>query len=174
MPCSRAVPSCASQSLLWRCQRALVPRVRSSIPKPVRIVVGYAPGGATDITARLLAHRLSDRLKQEFVIENRPGAATNVATEFVARSERDGHTLPMATAANAINATLYGERPPFNFVTDFAPVAGVARMQNVLEVHPSVPARSLPEFIAYAKANPGRLAMGSAGSAVPAMSQASC
>src|SRR5215208_7968076 len=117
--------------------------------RPVRLIVGYAPGGATDITARLIAQRLSERMGQQFIVDNRPGATTNLATEQVVRAPPDGHTLLMATAANAINATLF-QKLNFDFVNDMAPVAGVIRMQNVLEVHPTVPASTVPELIAYA------------------------
>jgi tripartite-type tricarboxylate transporter receptor subunit TctC len=134
--------------------------------RPVRLIVGYAPGGATDITARLIAQRLSERLGQQFIVENRPGATTNIATEQVVRAAADGHTLLMATAANAINATFY-DKLSFDFVRDMTPVAGVIRMQNVLEVHPDVPARTVAELIAYAKANPDRLIVGSAGNGSP-------
>ena len=132
----------------------------------MRLIVGYAPGGTTDITARLIGQWLSDRLGKQFIIENRPGAATNIATESVIRSAPDGYTLLVATAANAINPSLY-DNHSFDFVRDMAPVAGIIRMQNVLEVHPSVPVRTIPELIAYAKANPGKLTMGSAGKGSP-------
>jgi tripartite-type tricarboxylate transporter receptor subunit TctC len=132
----------------------------------VRLVVGYAAGGATDITARLIAQSLSDRLGQQFIVENRPGAASNLATEQVIRAAPDGHTLLVASAANAINATLY-DKLNFDFVADMTPVAGLARMQNVLVVHPSVPARTVAELIAHAKANPERLIAGSPGIGSP-------
>jgi tripartite-type tricarboxylate transporter receptor subunit TctC len=141
-------------------------RAQSYPARPVRLVVGYAAGGATDITARLIAIRLSERLGQQFIVENRPGATTNIATEQVVRAPADGYTLLMSTAANAINATFF-EKLNFDFVRDTAPVAGVIRMQNVLEVHPDVPARTVAGLIAYAKANPDRLIAGSAGSGSP-------
>jgi tripartite-type tricarboxylate transporter receptor subunit TctC len=141
-------------------------RAQSYPARPVRLVVGYAAGGATDITARLIAIRLSERLGQQFIVENRPGATTNIATEQVVRAPADGYTLLMSTAANAINATFF-EKLNFDFVRDTAPVAGVIRMQNVLEVHPDVPARTVAGLIAYAKANPNRLIAGSAGSGSP-------
>jgi tripartite-type tricarboxylate transporter receptor subunit TctC len=141
-------------------------RAQAFPSRPVRLVVGYAAGGATDITARLIAARLSERLGQQFIVENRPGATTNIATEQVVRAPADGHTLLMSTAANAINATFF-EKLNFDFVRDTAPVAGVIRMQNVLEVHPGVPARTVAELIAYAKANPDRLIAGSAGNGSP-------
>jgi len=126
-------------------------------------VVGFTPGGAVDIIARLIGQALSERLGRPFVIENRPGAATNLATESVVRASADGYTLLMANTAAAINATLY-DKLSFNFIRDIAPVAGVMRGGYVVEVHPSFPAKTLPEFIAYAKANPATINMGSAGS----------
>jgi tripartite-type tricarboxylate transporter receptor subunit TctC len=135
--------------------------------RPVRIIVGYAPAGATDILARLIGQWLSERLGQQFVIENRPGAANNIATEGVAHSPADGYTLMLVNPANAINATLY-DRLNFNFLRDIVPVAGLIRVPNVMEVNPSVPAKTVPEFIAYAKANPGKVnfASGGAGTSV--------
>ena len=130
--------------------------------KPVRWIVGYAPAGATDILARLIGQRLSERLGQQFVIENRPGAASNLATEAVINAPPDGHTLLLVNPANAINATLY-DRLNFNFLRDITPVAGFIRVPNVMEVNPGVPARTVPEFIAYAKANPGKVNMASGG-----------
>jgi tripartite-type tricarboxylate transporter receptor subunit TctC len=130
--------------------------------RPVRIIVGLAAGSSLDILARLMAQWLSQRLGQPFVIENRPGAGTNVATEAVVRSAPDGYTLLAVSPANAINATLY-EKLNFNFIRDVAPVAGIVREPNVMVVNPSVPAKSVPEFIAYAGTNPGRLSMASAG-----------
>jgi tripartite-type tricarboxylate transporter receptor subunit TctC len=131
--------------------------------RPVRLVVGFTPGGAVDIIARLIGQALSERLGKPFVIENRPGAATNLATESVVRAAADGYTLLMANTAAAINATLY-DKLNFNFIRDIAAVAGVMRGGYVVEVHPSFPAKTLAEFIAYAKANPGTINMGSAGS----------
>ena len=130
--------------------------------RPVRIIVGIPAGSATDIAARLMGQRLSERLGQPFVIENRPGAGGNVGTEVVVRSAPDGYTLLMVNGANAISATLY-EKLNFNFIRDIAPVASVMRTAVVMEVHPSVPANTVPEFIAYAQANPGKIAMASAG-----------
>jgi len=141
-------------------------QARSYPVRSVRVIVGYAAGGATDITARVIAERLSERLGQQFIVENRPGAATNIATEQVVRAAPDGYTLLMASAANAINATLY-DNLNFDFVRDMAAVAGVIRMQNVLEVHPAVPAQTVPELVAYAKANPETLIAGSAGNGSP-------
>jgi tripartite-type tricarboxylate transporter receptor subunit TctC len=125
--------------------------------RPVRIIVGYAPAGAGDISMRLMGQWLSERLAQQFIIENRPGAGTNIATEAVARAAQDGYTLLMSSAANAINATLY-DRLNFNFIRNLTPIAGIMRVPHVIVVHPSFPAKTLPEFIAYAKANPGKLA----------------
>ena len=130
--------------------------------RPVRLIVGLAAGSSLDILARLMGHWLSERLSQPFVIENRPGAGTNVATEAVVRSAPDGYTLLAVSPANAINATLY-EKLNFNFIGDIAPVASIVREPNVMVVNPSVPATSVPEFISYAKTNPGKLSMASAG-----------
>jgi tripartite-type tricarboxylate transporter receptor subunit TctC len=130
--------------------------------RPVRLIIGYPPGGAADITARLMGQWLSERLGQPFIIESRPGGATNIATEAVVHSPPDGYTLLLVPAADAINATLY-EKLNFNFIHDIAPVAGLIRFPNVMQVNPSVPAKTVPEFIAYAKANPGKINMASAG-----------
>jgi tripartite-type tricarboxylate transporter receptor subunit TctC len=130
--------------------------------RPVRVIVPFAPGGTTDIVARLLGQWLSDRLGQPFVIENRPGAASNVGTEAVVNAFPDGYTLLLVSAAGAINVTLY-EKLNFNLVRDIAPVVGIIRVPNVMEVNPSVPVKTVPEFIAYARANPGRLNMASGG-----------
>src|SRR5215475_6541163 len=123
--------------------------------RPVRIIVPFAPAGTTDILARLIGQWLSERLGQQFVIENRPGASTIIATEAVVRAPADGYTLLLATPSSAINATLF-EKLSYNFLRDIAPVAGIMRVPNVMVVHPSVPAKSVPELIAYAKANPGK------------------
>ena len=130
--------------------------------RPVRWVVGYPPGGATDIMARLIGHRLSEKLGQQFVIENKPGAGNNIGTEAVINSPPDGYTVLLVNPANAINASLYAKLN-FNFIRDIAPVAGIARVPNVMTVHPSVPAKNVAEFIAYAKANPGKINMASSG-----------
>jgi tripartite-type tricarboxylate transporter receptor subunit TctC len=130
--------------------------------RPVRIVLGLAPGGSVDIVTRLIGQWLSERLGHPFVIENRMGAAGNIATEAVVRAPPDGHTLLVVLAANAINATLY-QKLNFNFIRDIALVAGMVRVANVMEVNPAVPAKTVPEFIAYAKANPGKLSFGSGG-----------
>jgi tripartite-type tricarboxylate transporter receptor subunit TctC len=130
--------------------------------RPVRIIVGFAASGGNDILARLMGQWLSERLGQQFVIENRPGAAANIATEAVVRAASDGYTLLLVGPPNAINATLY-DKLSFNFLRDIAPVAGISREANIVEVHPSVPAKTIPEFIAHAKANPGKINMASAG-----------
>jgi tripartite-type tricarboxylate transporter receptor subunit TctC len=130
--------------------------------RPVRIIVGFAAATGADIIARLMGQWLSERLGQQFVTENHPGAGTNIATEAVVRSQPDGYTLLAVSPANAINATLY-EKLNFDFIRDIAPVASVMRTPNVMLVNPAVPARSVSEFIAYAKANPGRVSFASAG-----------
>jgi tripartite-type tricarboxylate transporter receptor subunit TctC len=134
--------------------------------RPVRLIVPLAPGGATDIVARLMAQWLSERLGQPFVIENRPGAGGNVGTEAVVRASPDGYTLLMASSANTINATLY-DKLNFNFIRDIAPVAAISRNTLVMVVHPSIPAKTIPEFIAYANANPRKLNMASPGNGSP-------
>jgi tripartite-type tricarboxylate transporter receptor subunit TctC len=131
--------------------------------RPVRIVVGYPPGGPTDIVARIIGPWLSERLGQSVIVENRPGATGNIGTETVARAAPDGTTLLLATVADTINATLY-EKLNFNFIRDIAPVASILRSPNVMVVNPSFPAMNVPEFIAYAKANPGKINMASSGS----------
>jgi tripartite-type tricarboxylate transporter receptor subunit TctC len=130
--------------------------------RPVRIVVGFAPGGTTDVVARLVGQYLSERLGQPFIVENRPGAGTNIATEEVLHARPDGYTLLLVTVSNAINASLFKEIS-FNFLRDAAPVAGIMQVPNVVVVNPAVPVKTLPEFIAYAKANPGKIAMASGG-----------
>jgi tripartite-type tricarboxylate transporter receptor subunit TctC len=130
--------------------------------KPVRVIVPFAAGGSTDIAARLIAQSLSERLGQRFFIENRPGAATNIGTEMVVRAPPDGYTLLIPAATNTINATLY-ENLNFNFIKDIAPVASIARLPLVMEVNSSFPAKTVPEFIAYAKTNPGKINMASSG-----------
>jgi tripartite-type tricarboxylate transporter receptor subunit TctC len=130
--------------------------------RPVRLIVPFGPAGATDITARLIGQWLSERLGQQFVVENRPGAGGNIATEAVVRSPPDGYTLLLVTLSNAFNATLY-DKLKFNFIRDIAPVAPIVRFPYIMMVNPSVPAKTLPEFIAYAKANPGKINMASPG-----------
>ena len=134
--------------------------------RPVRLIVGYAPGGGTDIAARLIGQWLSERLGQQIIIENRPGAGTNIGTEAVVRAAPDGYTLLLANAANAVNATLY-EKLSFNFIRDFAPVAAAMQVPNVMVVNPALPATTIPEFIAYAKANPNKINMASGGTGGP-------
>ena len=134
--------------------------------RPVRIIVGAAPSGSFDIMARLIGQRLSEQLGQPFVIDNRADAVGNIATEAVVRSPADGYTLLLVGAPHAINATLY-DKLNFNFIRDIAPVAGIDREPLVMAVNPSVPARTVPEFIAYAKANPGKISMASAGNGTP-------
>jgi tripartite-type tricarboxylate transporter receptor subunit TctC len=130
--------------------------------RPVRIVVGFAAGGAPDIAARLVAQWLSERLGQQFVVENRPGAGGNIATEIVLEAPADGYTLLLLNLSNAVNATLY-QKLKYDFIRDIAPVAGISHENYCMEVHPSFPAKTVAEFIAYAKANPGKLNMASAG-----------
>jgi tripartite-type tricarboxylate transporter receptor subunit TctC len=130
--------------------------------RPVRIIVGFPPGGGADIFARLIGHWLSERSGQQFIIENRPGAGGNVGAELVVRARPDGYALLMVLTLNAVNATLY-EKLNFNFIRDITPVAGVSREPNVMVVNPSFPAKTVPEFIAYAKANPGKVNFASGG-----------
>jgi len=130
--------------------------------RPVRVMVGFPPGGVTDIVGRLAGQWLSERFGQPFIIENRPGAAGNIATEAVVNAAPDGHMLLMVSPAHTVNATLY-EKLSFNFIRDIAPVAGIMRVPNVLEINPSLPVTTVPEFIAYVKANPGRINMASGG-----------
>jgi tripartite-type tricarboxylate transporter receptor subunit TctC len=148
---------------------SLVPRMAraETYPaRPVRIVVTVAPGLTPDILARLIGQWLSDRLGQQFIVENRPGASGNIGTEVAVKAPADGYTLLFVTQMNSINAALF-QNLNFNFIHDIAPVAGIVRVPLVLEVHPSVPATTVPEFIAYAKANPGKLAMASGGEGSP-------
>jgi tripartite-type tricarboxylate transporter receptor subunit TctC len=140
-----------------------VARAQTYPTRPVRVVVGYAAGGSTDILARLIGQSLSERLGQQFVVENRLGAATNIATEAVVRAPPDGHTLLVVTPANAINATLYEKLLNYNFIGDIAPVASINREPVFMLVNSSFPAKTIPDFIAYAKVNPGRINMASAG-----------
>jgi tripartite-type tricarboxylate transporter receptor subunit TctC len=130
--------------------------------RPVRLIIGYTPGGSADLTARLMGQWLSEKLGQSFVVENRPGASTNIATEAVLRAAPDGYTLLLVAPANAINATLY-DKLNFNFIKEVEPIAGLIRFPNVVVVNPSLPVKSIPELIAYAKANPGKLNMASSG-----------
>jgi tripartite-type tricarboxylate transporter receptor subunit TctC len=143
---------------------ALSPTARAQAypTRPARIIVGFAAGGGADITARLMGQSLSERLGQQFIVENRPGAGGNIGTEAVVNASADGYTLLLATSPNAVNATLY-QKLNFNFIRDIAPVASVVAVPLVVVIHPSVPAKTVPEFIAYARANPGKLNMGSGG-----------
>src|SRR6516162_4646054 len=125
--------------------------------RPIRIIAGFAAGGAVDIVARLIAQWLSERIGQQCVVENRPGAGNNIATEYVLKSDPDGYTLLLANPTNAINATFY-ENLPYDFIRDSAPVAGIMRVPNVMEVSPLLSAKTVPEFIELVKANPGKLA----------------
>jgi tripartite-type tricarboxylate transporter receptor subunit TctC len=139
-----------------------IARAQTYPTKPVRIVAGFAPGGGTDITARLIGQSLSERLGRQFIIEDRPGAGSNIGTEAVVNAAPDGYTLLLATTSNAVNATLY-ERLNYNFIRDIKPVAAVSRVPNIMAANPLVPAKTVAEFIAYAKANPGKINMASSG-----------
>jgi tripartite-type tricarboxylate transporter receptor subunit TctC len=139
-----------------------VARAQAYPARPVRVIVGFTPGSAPDIVARLMGQWLSERLGQQFLVENRPGAGGNIGTEVVVRAPADGYTLLLVGAPNAINTTLY-DKLSFNFLRDIAPVAGISRERIVMVVHPSFPAKTVPEFIAYAKANPGKVTMASPG-----------
>jgi len=141
-------------------------RAQTYPPRPVRILVGFAAGQAIDIIVRVIAQWLSDQLGQQFIVENRPGAGGNIATEVVVRSAPDGYTLIAVGMNNTINATLY-EKLSFNFIRDIAPIASILRAPQVMLVNPSVPANTVPEFITYAKANPGKINMASAGNGSP-------
>jgi tripartite-type tricarboxylate transporter receptor subunit TctC len=141
-------------------------RAQSYPDRPVRLIVGAVPGSAPDVIARLIAQWLSERLGQSFVVENRNGASGNLATEAVARAQPDGDTLLLVSASNAINATLY-DNLNFNFIRDIAPVAGVVNFPMVITVHSSFPAKTLPEFIAYAKSTPGKINIGTPGIGSP-------
>jgi tripartite-type tricarboxylate transporter receptor subunit TctC len=144
-----------------------VARAQAYPSRPVRLIVGYPPGGVTDIAARVIGQWLSEKLGQPVIVDNRPGASSNIAAEAVVRAPPDGYTLLLVFSANAINATLY-EKLKFDFIREISPVAGIARAPQVMEVTPSVPAKSVPEFIAYAKANPGKLNFASGGIGAPA------
>jgi len=154
--------------LKWVAGAAAMPAVtriasaQSYPARPVRMIIGYPAGGSADITARLTGQWLSERLGQPVIVESRPGAATNIATEAVVRAPADGYTLLLVAPANAINATLY-DKLNFNFVQDIVPVAGIIRFPNVVVVNPSLPIKTIPELIAHAKANPGKLNMASSG-----------
>ena len=137
-------------------------RAQAYPTRPIRLIIGYTPGGSADLTARLMGQWLSERLGQSFVIENRPGGGTNIATEAALRAAPDGYSLLLVAPANAINATLYSKLN-FNFLQEMVPIAGIIRFPNVVVVNPEVPVKTIPELIAYAKANPGKLNMASSG-----------
>jgi tripartite-type tricarboxylate transporter receptor subunit TctC len=139
-----------------------IARAQAYPTKPVRVIVPFAPGGNVDLVARLLIQSLSERLGQPFFIENRPGAGGNIGTEAVVRAPADGYTLLLVSTSSTVNATLY-EKLNFNFIRDIAPVASIINVSNVMAVNPQVPASTVPEFIAYAKANPGKINMASSG-----------
>jgi len=141
-------------------------RAQTYPTRPVRIVVSFAAGGTADIAARVIGQWLSEQLGQPFIVENRTGNSGNIGTEVVVRAPADGYTLLLAPPATAANATLY-DHLNFNFISDVTPIAGIMRVPGVMEVNPSFPARTVPEFIAYAKANPGKINMASAGSGTP-------
>lgn len=141
--------------------------------RPVRFVVSYPPAGTTDILARIVGQHLSEILGQQFVVENKPGAGNNIGTEMVVNSPPDGYTLLLVNPANGINATLY-KKLNFNVLRDIAPVAGLVRVPNVMEVNPSFPARTVAEFVAYAKANPGKINMASSGNGTSVHLSARC
>jgi tripartite-type tricarboxylate transporter receptor subunit TctC len=140
-----------------------IARAQAYPTRPVRLIVGFPAGGPSDILARLIGQWLSERLGQPVIIDNRPGAGSNIATEAVVRAPPDGYTLLLVAPANVVNATLY-DKLNFNFIRDIAPVAGMIRVANVMEVNPSFLAKTVPDFIAYAKANPGKVNMASSGS----------
>ena len=161
MSTRRQVLQLATASAVLACARIAWPQ---SYPlRPVRILVGFAAGGNLDLVARIVGQALSEQFQQPFLVENRPGAGSNIATEALVRSPADGYTLLLAGAANTVNATLY-ENLSFNFIKDVAPIAGIFRFPNVLTVSPSVPARTISELISHARANPGKLNYGSSGS----------
>jgi tripartite-type tricarboxylate transporter receptor subunit TctC len=143
-----------------------IARAQGYPTRPVHIIVGFPPGGQIDVIARLIGQSLAERLRQAFIIENRPGAGGNIGTEAVVRAPPDGYTLLMVSAPNAINATLY-DKLNFVFLRDITPVASIERSYNVMLVNPSVPSKTVPEFIVYAEANPGRINMASAGNGTP-------
>ena len=144
---------------------ALAPRrafAQSYPVRPIKWIVAYPPGGTTDVLARLIAEPLSRKLGQQVYIENRPGAGNNIGTDAVAKADPDGYTILLVNPANGINTTLY-KKLPFNFVTDIAPVAGITRSPNIMEINPAIPAKTVKEFIDYCKANPGKVNMASSG-----------
>jgi tripartite-type tricarboxylate transporter receptor subunit TctC len=144
------------------CLPALAAQAQDFPTKPIKWIVAYPPGGTTDILARIMGQALSERLGQQLVIDNRPGAGNNIGTEQVVNSPPDGYTILLVNPANGINATLY-KKLPFNFLRDIAPVAGITRVPNVMEINPNFPAKTVAEFIAYGKKNPGKINMASSG-----------
>jgi tripartite-type tricarboxylate transporter receptor subunit TctC len=144
------------------CLPAVAAQAEDYPTKPIKWVVAYPPGGTTDILARIMGQRLSERIGQQVLIDNRPGAGNNIGTEQVVNSAPDGYTILLVNPANGINATLY-KKLPFNFLRDIAPVAGITRVPNVMETNPNFPAKTVAEFIAYGKANPGKINMASSG-----------
>ena len=140
----------------------LAARAQAYPSRPVRWLIGFSPGGTTDIVSRIVAQWLAEQLGQPFIVESRPGAASNLAAEAAVRAAPDGYTVLLAGAPNAINASLYSKLS-FNFIRDIAPVVGIVGVPNIMVVHPSVPVRTVPEFLAYAKANPGKINMASSG-----------
>ena len=147
----------AALPVMWR-----TARTQSYPSRPVHVIVATAAGGGNDIIARLIGQWLAEHFGQPFVVDNRPGAGSNIGTEAVVRASADGYTLLLVSASNAINATLY-DKLNFNFIHDIAPIAGLFRGPNVMVVNPAVPANTVPEFITYAKANPGKISMASGG-----------
>jgi tripartite-type tricarboxylate transporter receptor subunit TctC len=141
--------------------------------KPVRVIVPVAAGGSNDVTARLIGQWLSEHPGQQFLIENRPGGGSNIGTEVVVRAPADGYTLLLAASTAAINTTLF-EKLSFNFIRDIAPIASIVRIPQVMQVNPLLPVTTVPKFIAYAKSNPGKIAMGSGGNGSPAYALGNC
>src|SRR5499425_3379905 len=161
LPCRRQfLRLVASAAALPTMQRIV--RAQTYPARPVRMIVGFPAGNAPDIVARVISQSLSERLKQQVIVDNRPGAGSNIGTEVAVKSPPDGYTLLMAVGTNAINATLY-DSLNFNFGRDIAPIASIALTASVMIVHPSIPARTVPEFVAYAKANPDKISMASSG-----------
>ena len=174
--CREIVPQIRSAACGRRCRAAVISRraaAQAYPSRPVRIIVGFPPGSGVDVVSRLISPSLSERLGQPFVVENRPGAGSNIATEAVVRAPPDGYTLLWVGPPVAINATLY-DKLNFNFLRDIAPVAGINREPNVMLVNPAFEAKSVPAFIAYAKANPGKISMASVGNGSVSHVRASC
>ena len=161
LPRSRFLRLAAGAAALPAVSR--IARAQTYPSRPVRVIVPFAPAGTTDILARLIGQWLSEQLGQSFIVENRPGASTMIGTEAVVRAPADGYTVILAATASAINTTLYEKKISYDFLRDIAPIAGILRVPNVVVVHPSLPVRTIPELIAYAKANPGRINVKSPG-----------